>query len=104
MNDYYGFDTGTMGEILAIGEKASLKQLESLRRRCQKNGLKVDAEQISGATVPVIVKQSRERKAAYIVIGSHGHGAVFDLLVGSTTHGVLRKARCPVLVVPTIRL
>jgi nucleotide-binding universal stress UspA family protein len=25
---------------------------------------------------------------------------VFDFLVGSTTHGVLRKARCPVLVVP----
>jgi len=30
-------------------------------------------------------------------MGTHGHGAIYDLLVGSTTHGVLEKAPCPVL-------
>jgi len=34
------------------------------------------------------------------VVGSHGHGAFYDLLVGSTTHGLLLRASCPVLIVP----
>jgi len=34
------------------------------------------------------------------VLGSHGHTAFYDLLVGSTTHGILLRAKCPVLIVP----
>jgi nucleotide-binding universal stress UspA family protein len=34
-------------------------------------------------------------------MGSHGHGAFYDLLVGSTTQGVLKRATCPVVIVPT---
>jgi nucleotide-binding universal stress UspA family protein len=33
-------------------------------------------------------------------MGSHGHGALFEFLVGSVTNGVLKSAKCPVLVVP----
>jgi nucleotide-binding universal stress UspA family protein len=33
-------------------------------------------------------------------MGSHGHTAFYDLLVGSTTHGVLMRANCPVVIVP----
>jgi len=35
-----------------------------------------------------------------IVMGSHGHGALYELLVGSITQGVLKAAKCPVVVVP----
>ena len=38
--------------------------------------------------------------ADYIVMGSHGHTPLYDLLVGTTTHGVLKNARCPVVIVP----
>ncbi|MEO8353471.1 MAG: universal stress protein, partial [Chthoniobacteraceae bacterium] len=41
-----------------------------------------------------------EHGADMIVMGSHGHGSFYELLVGSVTSGVLRDARCPVLVVP----
>ena len=56
--------------------------------------------QLTGHPVSSILAKAAATKAAYIVLGSHGHGAVYDLIVGSTTHGVLRRARCPVLVVP----
>jgi len=100
MNDYYAFDAGVMADIVAAGEKIAAKKLESLRSRYAKPPLLVKAVQVTGQPVANILAQAASCKAAYIVIGSHGHGAVFDLLVGSTTHGVLRKARCPVLVVP----
>jgi len=35
-----------------------------------------------------------------LVVGSHGHGAVYDLLVGSICNGLLKRAAIPVLVVP----
>jgi nucleotide-binding universal stress UspA family protein len=38
--------------------------------------------------------------ASHIVLGSHGHAMVFELLVGSFTQAVLRKSRVPVVVVP----
>jgi len=37
------------------------------------------------------------------VMGSHGHTALYDLLLGSTTHGVLFRAPCPVVIVPPKR-
>jgi nucleotide-binding universal stress UspA family protein len=56
--------------------------------------------QRTGAPVPAILAKAASSRAAYVVMGSHGHGAIYDLLVGSTTHGVLMKAPCPVMVVP----
>jgi nucleotide-binding universal stress UspA family protein len=35
-----------------------------------------------------------------LVCGSRGYGPVRTLLLGGTSHGLVRKARCPVLVVP----
>jgi nucleotide-binding universal stress UspA family protein len=35
-----------------------------------------------------------------LVCGSRGHGPLTGVILGSVSSGVLRKARCPVLVVP----
>ena len=51
----------------------------------------------------LIVEQAEKSRADYIVMGSHGHTAFYDLLVGSTTHGVLMRAKCPVLIVPAAK-
>lgn len=47
-----------------------------------------------------ILEQADLLKADLIVMGSHGRGGVDRLLLGSTTEKVLRKAACPVMVVP----
>lgn len=102
MNDYYAFDTGHLAQAMAAVEKGATLKLRALARRFAKR-CPVQTVQVTGQPVGTIVAQARATKAAYIVLGSHGHGAMFDLLVGSTASGVLRKARCPVLVVPMNR-
>ena len=39
-------------------------------------------------------------EAELLVVGSHGYGAVYDLLVGSISRGILKHSKIPVLVVP----
>jgi nucleotide-binding universal stress UspA family protein len=41
--------------------------------------------------------------AELIVLGSHGHGAAHDALVGSTSQHVIRHATCPVVILPDPR-
>ena len=38
--------------------------------------------------------------AGLLVVGSHGHGGLHHLLVGSVTEAVLRQSTIPVVVVP----
>ena len=40
-----------------------------------------------------------EEDAAMIVVGSHGHGAMVDVLLGSVSNYMLHHSPCPVLVI-----
>ena len=42
----------------------------------------------TGAVAEEILNQADELNADMIVMGTHGHGAVYNLLVGSATKGV----------------
>ena len=102
MNEYYAYERGQLAQAVIDAEKSAGLKLRALARRLA-GKCPVQAVQITGQPVRAILAKAAATKAAYVVMGSHGHGAMFDLLVGSTTHGVMRKARCPVLVVPMER-
>jgi nucleotide-binding universal stress UspA family protein len=46
-----------------------------------------------------LVRVASEQDAAALVIGAHNHGALSEVLLGSTSRDVLRHAPCPVVVV-----
>jgi nucleotide-binding universal stress UspA family protein len=52
---------------------------------------------LSGKAYRVILEIADQEKAEVIVMGVHGKGALNRRLFGSTTHHVIRDARCPVL-------
>ncbi|MFO0714727.1 MAG: universal stress protein [Sandaracinus sp.] len=47
-----------------------------------------------------VLREAESQGATHIVLGSHGHAMVFELLVGSFTQAVLRHSRLPVVVIP----
>lgn len=96
----YGLAMENVQEILAVSEKAAARQLSHLLDSLKAKGAEARVVQINGAAVSGILDSATKLDADYIVMGSHGHTALYDLLVGSTTHGVLKKAPCPVLIVP----
>jgi nucleotide-binding universal stress UspA family protein len=88
-------------EITAAGERNAARQLAQLAGELTAQGVVVETQQFTGAPIQQILEQADKLQADYIVMGSHGHTALYDLLVGSTTHGVLMRAKCPVVIVPT---
>jgi nucleotide-binding universal stress UspA family protein len=47
-----------------------------------------------------VLEEAKRLGVDLIVIGSHGHGAMYQLLVGSTAELLIRKSPCPVVLVP----
>ena len=47
-----------------------------------------------------IVNYVKQNNADLVVLGSHGHGVVVSLLLGSVAEGMVRKSVVPTLIVP----
>ena len=75
-------------------------ELDALADRLRAKGHTVDTWLVSGPTVQTILEQAEKLDADVIVMGSHGRGKLFDLVVGSVSAGVIRKSPVAVLVVP----
>ena len=77
------------------------RELREIADTIRADGIDTSALLVQGPTVEMILKEADRLEADMIILGSHGMGAMYRLLVGSVSEGVLRKATCPVLIVPT---
>ena len=80
-----------------VGLKA---RLESIAAPLRASGLTVDT--ITAVALPQdeILEQAQTTGADMLVLGSHGHGALYHLFSGSVVTSVLHKATIPVTVIP----
>lgn len=101
--DFVGFEPGPMSVRAAVAGDLRHEHHDLEALKASLPGLDVLALQVQGATAETIVAESARQGADLIVMGSHGHGALYHLLVGSAATGVLKAATCPVLIVPCAR-
>lgn len=76
------------------------ERLKQLAATIQSDELEVEIKVVPGLAVEEILDQAERLRAKYIVMASHGHGALYHLFSGSVVTGVLKHATQPVLVVP----
>jgi len=79
---------------------ADHQRIGEVRDRLQADGVECHSIVVQGPIIDKILEEAERVNADMIVIGSHGHGMLYDLVLGSVSEGVTRKATCPVLVVP----
>jgi nucleotide-binding universal stress UspA family protein len=100
---FIGYEAGPdeVRHEVAVEFKREHDQLQALAGRLREQGHQVSALMVQGPTVQTILAQAEKLGAEVIVVGSHGRGKLFDLVVGSVSAGVIRKSKVPVLVVPS---
>ncbi len=77
------------------------RQIQELANRMRNAGIETSALLVHGETVEIILKEASDLDVDMIVVGSHGWSAMYQLLMGSISKGILQKSTYPVLVVPT---
>lgn len=100
-----GFIIGDIGfqylpelEQTALEEDA--KELTKLRDIVASHGVEVDSLVKQGIPVDTILEQIDETQSDAIVIGSKGHGTLYEAFVGSVCRDVIKEAKVPVVVIP----
>jgi nucleotide-binding universal stress UspA family protein len=53
-----------------------------------------------GSPLPCLLDYAKDCQADLVVLGTHGHGVIASLLLGSVAEGMVRKSPIPTLVVP----
>lgn len=86
--------------LLATMEAVVERQLAALKTAISQQGVSVHSLRLTGNPAEVIVEQAEKLDAVCIVVGAHGHATSSELVPGGTVNAVLKRARCPVVVVP----
>ena len=85
----------------AIAESEDEKsRLARWEKEIAQEGVTVTLHEPTGGVAEEILKQADAINANLIVMGIHGHSAMYNLLVGSATKGVLKRSTRPVLLIP----
>jgi len=100
--DYITYFDATDAQRARVGEDFPKENaaLQALTTELQDEGLDATAVLLCGPAVETTLAEAEKLEAGLIVAGTHGHTAVYDVLVGSYSAGIIRRSKVPVLVVP----
>jgi len=100
--EFVGYEAGpdVVREQRASELREEHRELQSRADDLRERGIDARALLVEGPTVEKILSEAEKVSADLIVMGSHGHGALYRALLGSVSEGVVRGAGCPVTIVP----
>ncbi|MFV0531558.1 MAG: universal stress protein [Flavobacteriales bacterium] len=87
---------GVQGNMI----EADTKRLEELTDFIKDKNIPYETNVVQGIASDSILEKAKKVEAELILIGSHGHGTLYEALVGSVAHDVLKITDIPVLIVP----
>ena len=99
----YGFTPDEFPAMNAFQEEAKLRatrKLADLLTTVRADIPTATSTLAEGSPLHAILDHVTESGADFVVVGSHGHGVIASLLLGSVAEGLVRKASVPTLVVP----
>lgn len=100
--DLVGYETGMqlLPYVPPLESSEEHRLMLTYQEQLAARGLQVTTRIVQGTPVLDIIDEAANLSADVIVLGSHRHGVLHHLLLGSVSGGVLKRATCPVLIVP----
>lgn len=74
-------------------------QIANVRELLQKAEVKYEMKHIFGDPGPALVHESIDMNADLVLIGSRGLNSFQQMVLGSVSHKVAKRAKCPVMIV-----
>ncbi len=100
--DFIGYEVGPQTERDFIARKFHEKHiaLQDIAKKMKADGLNVTPLLLQGPTVQSILEEADDIDADMIITGSHGHGMMYNIFIGSISKEVLKHSKRPVLIIP----
>ena len=89
----------TNADLAKLGEEEASRISGEAAARAEEAGVETRTVVLRGFPVEAICEAAEKFPPQFLVIGSHGWGAMKRAVFGSVSTGVLHHASCPVLVV-----
>ena len=101
--DFVGYEVGPeyIRDSAARHLRDEHKKLGEYQEKLSQDGVEVTAMLVPGDATEKIIQEAERLEIGWIVLGSHGHGALHNLLAGSVCQGVISKSACPVVIIPS---
>jgi len=98
---------GASMDVLAAPIQENLPNQETIQKRLDQLATRLGttptaSHAVIGTAVSEILDFAESEDVTYILLGSHGHGALYHLFSGSVVTGVLKKSKRPVVVIPSV--
>ena len=100
--DFVGYEASPQWErdSVAAHFHKEHRELGEFSDKARQQGIDATALLVQGSTIEKLILERERLQADLMVVGSHGRNAMFQFVVGSTSEGLIRKAGCPVLIIP----
>ena len=80
-------------------ELARKKKLQPIIEKFEENAISYNVQILHGEPGPTIVEFANKNNFDLLVIGSRGLNVLQEMVLGSVSHKVMKRADCPVMVV-----
>ena len=98
----YGFTPEEFPAIHTFQKEARTRAEQALAAQKEKvpEGISAQTAILEGNPLHELLTFATAEGADLVVLGTHGHGVVASMLLGSVAEGVIRKAKIPALIIP----
>jgi nucleotide-binding universal stress UspA family protein len=97
-NDRSKSDVLNSWNSFELGDKRK-ERMKYVEEKANNEGVSYHIKILHGDPGPAIVDYANKNKVDIVVIGSRGLSAFQELVLGSVSHKVAKRANCPVLIV-----
>lgn len=100
--DFVGYEVGPqyIRDSRADELRKEHRTLQGCAKILEDHGVEAEGILVQGATIEMILEESKKLDADLIICGHHEHGFVHDWLTGSIAKALLKKSKTPLLIIP----
>ncbi len=102
VNDFhqhmFNYNAGVEEHFIELFDEISENILENGREKLAELGDRVETVKLEGGVANKIIEYTNTNDFDIVIIGSHGKGAIHDILMGGVAHKIILHVNKPVLI------